>query len=182
MATLLLSIGVPMITAGDELGRTQHGNNNAYCQDNATAWLDWSRTHEAHSLFRTTRELVRLRRWFLSQQPESFPAMADDSSLQWFDDNGKRMTPARWDDPGVRCVQLLMGDEDSQVRGLIVINGSNHDVRMVLPEILSETGVGKRMFELRFTTSVLHERRKGALVASGERDILHANTINVYRT
>lgn len=182
MATLLLSIGVPMITAGDELGRTQHGNNNAYCQDNPTAWLDWSRTHEAHSLFRTTRELVRLRRWFLSQQPESFPAMADDSSLQWFDDNGKRMTPARWNDPGVRCVQLLMGDEDSQVRGLIVINGSNHDVRMVLPEILSETGVGKRMFELRFTTSVLHERRKGALVASGERDILHANTINVYRT
>ncbi|SDX08339.1 glycogen operon protein [Arthrobacter sp. cf158] len=182
MATLLLSFGVPMITAGDELGRTQQGNNNAYCQDNPTAWLDWSRTQEANAMFRTTRELVRLRRWFLRHQPESFPGSANDASLQWFDDKGKRMTPARWNDPNVRSVQLLMGHEDSEIRGLIVVNGSNQDVKMVLPEILSETGIGKRMFELRFTTSVLHERRKGALVASGERDILQANTVNIYRT
>lgn len=133
-------------------------------------------------MFQTTRELVRLRRWFLRHQPESFPAHANDSSLQWFDDKGKRMTPARWNDPNARSIQLLMGHEDSEIRGLIVVNGSNQDVKMVLPEILSETGIGKRMFELRFTTSVLHERRKGALVASGERDILQANTINIYRT
>ncbi|YCK81142.1 glycogen debranching protein GlgX [Arthrobacter sp. D3-18] len=182
MATLLLSIGVPMITAGDEIGRTQQGNNNAYCQDNPTAWLDWSRTQEANAMFRTTRELVRLRRWFLRHQPESFPGQANDSSLQWFDDKGKKMTPARWNDPNVRSVQLLMGHEDSEIRGLISVNGSNQDVKMVLPEILSESGIGKRMFELRFTTSVLHDRRKGALVASGERDILQANTINIYRT
>ncbi|MFP3579822.1 glycogen debranching protein GlgX [Arthrobacter sp. SIMBA_036] len=182
MATLLLSFGVPMITSGDEIGRTQHGNNNAYCQDNPTSWLDWSRTQEANAMFRTTRELIRLRRWFLRHQPESFPAAANDSSLQWFDDKGKPMTPARWDDPSVRSVQLLMGHEDSEIRGLVVVNGSNQDVKMVLPEILSESGVGRRMFELRFTTSVLHDRRKGALVASGERDILQANTINIYRT
>lgn len=182
MTTLLLSFGVPMITAGDELGRTQQGNNNAYCQDNHTAWLDWSRTQEANAMFRTTRELIRVRRWFLRHQPDSFPGKANDSSLQWFDDKGQRMTPASWNQPNLRTVQLLMGHEDSDTRGLIVINGSNQDVKMVLPKILSEKGTPKRMFELRFTTSVLHERRKGALVASGERDILQANTINVYRT
>ncbi|UVJ40339.1 glycogen debranching protein GlgX [Arthrobacter sp. CJ23] len=182
LTTLIMSVGVPMISAGDELGRTQNGNNNAYCQDNHIAWLDWSMSHESSAILQTTKELIELRRSFLRHQPWDFPAKADDSFLQWFDDKGKRMTPIRWHDPSLRVVQLLMGAEDSEIRGLIVVNGSKDDLKIVLPEILSESGIGKRMFELRFTTSELHGHRQGAWVASGERDILQANTINIYRT
>src|SRR6185295_14268529 len=62
LATLLLSQGVPMLLAGDEVGQTQHGNNNAYCQDSPLAWLDWKLADEQRALFDFTRELLQLRK------------------------------------------------------------------------------------------------------------------------
>src|SRR6185437_3195648 len=63
MATLLLSLGVPMLVAGDEFGRTQQGNNNAYCQDNEISWLDWQQVRpEDEQLRQFVRELISLRR------------------------------------------------------------------------------------------------------------------------
>ena len=59
--TLLLSSGVPMLAAGDEIGRTQQGNNNAYCQDNETSWVDWNITKEGEALTRFVRQLTALR-------------------------------------------------------------------------------------------------------------------------
>jgi glycogen operon protein len=88
----------------------------------------------------------------------------------------------RWNDPQHRVVQLLLGSEDGQVDGLVVINGSNQDFKIKLPEVLNEEGTGKRAFELRLTTSSLHDRRQGVMVSSGERDVLQANTISIYRT
>ena len=67
-------------------------------------------------------------------------------------------------------------------RGLIVINGNKDDKKIVLPKLIAESGAGSRMFELRLTTSELNDRRQGALVAAGEREIVQGNTINVYRT
>ncbi|MCA4134484.1 glycogen debranching protein GlgX [Arthrobacter sp. M4] len=182
MATLMVSIGVPMISAGDELGRTQQGNNNAYCQDNSLAWLDWSMPPEAHAMLRSTKRVIRLRREFLSQQPHDFPIREEKAYLHWYDAAGKPMSMDRWNDPTQRVVQLLLGSEESGLEGLVVVNGGPKDVKFVLPRVSNEKGTGNRMFELRLTTSDLHDLRQGVRVASGERDILQAYSINIYRT
>jgi glycogen operon protein len=180
MTTLMLSIGVPMITAGDELGRTQQGNNNAYCQDNQLTWIDWTQTPESHEMLRSTKRVIRLRKEFLQAQDAGFPDSR--TGLDWFDDKGQPMTAARWHDPSLRIVQLLMSSEGGAYRGLIVINGNKDDKKIVLPKLIAESGAGSRMFELRLTTSELNDRRQGALVAAGEREVVQGNTINVYRT
>jgi glycogen operon protein len=79
-------------------------------------------------------------------------------------------------------VQLLLGSDDGQVAGLVVVNGGREDANVTLPQVTNDDGTGKRIFELRLTTSELHDRRQGSLVASGERDSVLANTISIYRT
>ncbi|MEZ2391958.1 glycogen debranching protein GlgX [bacterium RCC_150] len=180
MTTLMISIGVPMITAGDELGRTQQGNNNAYCQDNPLTWIDWTQTPESHEILRSTKRVIRLRKEFLLGQDAAFPDGG--TILDWFDEEGQAMTAARWQDPSLRIVQLLMSSEGGQFRGLIVINGNKDDAKIALPKLIAESGGGTRLFELRLTTSELNDRRQGALVAAGERDLVQGNTINIYRT
>jgi isoamylase len=84
-ALLLLSTGVPMILAGDEMGRTQRGNNNAYCQDNALSWIDWDLQRENAELFRFFCLLIRFRRHCIALKRKSFVPEQDDpmSSLEW---------------------------------------------------------------------------------------------------
>ena len=180
MTTLMISIGVPMITAGDELGRTQQGNNNAYCQDNPLTWIDWTQTPESHDMLRSTKRVIRLRKEFLQAQDAGFPDSG--TGLDWFDEKGQPMTAARWHDPSRRVVQLLVSSEGGAYRGLLVINGNKDDQKVVLPKLVAESGTGSRMFELRLTTSELNDRRQGALVAAGEREVVQGNTINIYRT
>jgi glycogen operon protein len=182
MATLMVSMGVPMITAGDEIGRTQQGNNNAYCQDNAITWLDWTSTPESHAMLRSTKRVIRLRKEFLAGQPHHYPSRDKQAYLHWFDEHGKPMSMDRWNDPQHRVVQLLLGSDDGQVDGLVVVNGSANDIKITLPAISNDDGTGKRLFELRLTTSELHDRRQGDRVAAGERDVVQSNTISIYRT
>jgi glycogen operon protein len=182
MATLMVSMGIPMITAGDELGRTQQGNNNAYCQDNSITWLDWTNTAESHAMLRSTKRVIRLRKEFLAGQPHDYPARDQQAYLHWFDQHGKPMSMDRWNDPQHRVVQLLLGSDDGQVDGLVVVNGSADDIKITLPDVPNEEGTGKRLFELRLTTSELHDSRQGVRVAAGERDMVQSNTINIYRT
>jgi glycogen operon protein len=181
MASLMVSLGVPMITAGDELARTQQGNNNAYCQDNAIAWLDWTRTPESHEMLRSTKRYIRLRKEFLAAQPSDFPVRDEQSYLYWFDQAGQPMSMERWHDPQDRVMQLLLGSEDGTLAGLVVVNGSTSDVEITLPRIIAEV-TPHRMFELRLTTSPLHELRQGIRVSSGEKDLVEANSMNIYRT
>jgi glycogen operon protein len=182
MATLMVSMGIPMITAGDEIGRTQQGNNNAYCQDNHITWLDWTSTPESHAMLRSTKRVIRLRKEFLAGQPHHYPSRDKQAYLHWFDEHGKPMSMDRWNDPQHRVVQLLLGSDDGQVDGLVVVNGSAHDIKVTLPDISNDDGTGKRLFELRLTTSELHDRRQGVRVAAGERDVVQSNTISIYRT
>ncbi|MEC5180786.1 glycogen debranching protein GlgX [Arthrobacter sp. CG_A4] len=182
MASLMISLGVPMMTAGDEIGRTQQGNNNAYCQDNPITWIDWTSTPESHAMLRTTKRVIRLRREFLAGQPHDYPARDQQSYFHWFDAHGGTMSGASWNDPGQRVVQLLLGSDDGHVDGLVVVNGSALDVKITLPLLSNEEGTGNRLFELRLTTSELHDRRQGVRVSAGERDIIQANSINIYRT
>ena len=100
LATLLLSRGTPMLTAGDEFGRSQGGNNNAYAQDNDITWLDWTKADER--LIGFTAALMDLRR---ALKPFLSDRFLDESEAQWFGDDGG---PMRWDDPGAPLLGLLL--------------------------------------------------------------------------
>ncbi len=151
LATLLVSQGVPMISAGDELGRTQRGNNNAYCQDNELSWLDWSLDDRRRALLGFTRRLVRLR---LSQpvlQRRRFfrGATPWDSSLKdlaWFRPDGEEMSEDDWNEPFARSVGFLLGgdtiatpdERGERIVGdtlLVLMNAWHEAVTYRLPDI-----------------------------------------------
>ncbi|MFE4984842.1 MULTISPECIES: glycogen debranching protein GlgX [unclassified Streptomyces] len=116
LTTLLLSTGVPMLVAGDEMGRTQGGNNNAYCQDNATGWLDWSLPDSPGraQLLALTRRLLALRhdhpvlrrRAFFSGRPQGADGLRD---LAWFTAEGAEMTEPDWYAPTATLGLYLSG-------------------------------------------------------------------------
>ncbi|RBY86378.1 glycogen debranching protein GlgX [Blastococcus sp. TF02A-30] len=112
LATLLLSTGVPMLTAGDELGRTQLGNNNAYCQDNELSWLDWSRVDGDLREFVTT--LLRLRRSSPVLRQEAFfegheiPGSGGTRDLAWFSPAGVQLTSADWFDGELQTIGMYL--------------------------------------------------------------------------
>ncbi|MGW7050905.1 glycogen debranching protein GlgX [Streptomyces sp. NPDC054887] len=116
VTTLLLSTGVPMLVAGDEMGRTQGGNNNAYCQDNEIGWIDWSLLEEPgwRELFRLTSRLLALRhahpvlrrRAFFSGRPQAADGLRD---LAWFTPLGQEMTQQDWYAPASTVGLYLSG-------------------------------------------------------------------------
>jgi glycogen operon protein len=186
MATLLMSVGVPMLTAGDERGRTQQGNNNAYCQDNELAWVDWQGDAAAERMLTATRALLAIRREFLARQPVGFPGRATSSTLLWFNASGMPMTPAEWDNPDTRTVQLMLTTPGGRAGALVVINGSTADRRIHLPAawILRQQGLAgakPAAVELVFDSADPAFHRAGARFALGESDSLAANSVSVYR-
>ena len=96
LCTLLLSFGVPMLVGGDEIGRTQGGNNNAYCQDNEISWVDWSAVDT--SLLSFVRELVALRRSHPVFRRHRYLTGTEAAELGWFTPAGTPMTQANWED------------------------------------------------------------------------------------
>ncbi|UNX53957.1 glycogen debranching protein GlgX [Georgenia sp. TF02-10] len=139
MATLLVSAGTPMITAGDEMARSQQGNNNAYCQDNEISWVDWQPAPGRADMLATTRYLLALRREHPVLRPTRFATgrpLAGDTvpDLAWFDAGGVPMSPDRWHDPHHRVLQMLRsghrhGDRDA----LVVLSGALDQRDVVLP-------------------------------------------------
>jgi glycogen operon protein len=117
LTTLLVSTGVPMLTAGDEIGRTQHGNNNAYCQDNEISWLDWTSV-DADLLAFVTR-LLGLRRSSPVLRQEAFfegheikgtelPGTGGTRDLAWFAPDGGQLTTADWFDTGLQTLGMYL--------------------------------------------------------------------------
>ena len=140
LATLTLAAGTPMITAGDEMGRTQRGNNNAYCQDNELAWVSWDLSSWRRDLLATARWLLALRREhpalragrFYTGRPLHDGGRPD---LAWFDASGERFDHARWHDPQVRTLQMVRAVEDPGTAPdvvLVVINGALQEVAVTL--------------------------------------------------
>ena len=115
LATLLLSFGIPLMLGGDEMGRTQQGNNNAYCQDNEITWVDWS--HVDADLYEFTSRLIRFRLDHPVFRRRRFLAGADASELQWYTPAGLPMEAAGWSDPNARCVTLYLDGTDAPDRG-----------------------------------------------------------------
>jgi glycogen operon protein len=109
LTTLLLSQGVPMLLGGDELGRTQHGNNNAYCQDNELSWFDWA--HVDEELLEFTRQLVALRRehpTFRRRHYFQGRPIRGTVDLGWFRPDGSEMTDEDWEDGHSRMLGVYI--------------------------------------------------------------------------
>ena len=149
VATLLLSQGVPMICGGDEIGRSQRGNNNAYCQDNETSWFDWDLTAADRELLAFVRRMIRFRlrhpvlrrRRFVRGQRRPGGEAKD---LSWFDPDGREMTAASWCAESAQCLGVrLAGDaiDERDARGgrivddtlLLLLNAHDHPVSFTLP-------------------------------------------------
>jgi isoamylase len=155
LATLLLSQGVPMLCAGDEFGRTQGGNNNAYCQDNEMTWLDWSSAPEQTALIEFTRLLTRLRQAHPVLRRQKFfegrsQLRALEKDIAWLQPHGGEMTSALWGAPEVRVLgALLAGDAIDEVDGrgvpivddtfLLLLNASDQAVPFRLPAPVAGT-------------------------------------------
>ncbi|MGQ0751560.1 MAG: glycogen debranching protein GlgX [Betaproteobacteria bacterium] len=151
LATLLLSQGVPMLLAGDELGRTQGGNNNAYCQDNELSWIDWDGvTDEGRALTEYTRRLIRLRRDHLVFHRSRFfygktiPG-TDVKDVRWLRPDGQEMAEADWGDAHGKALAVLLsgeaglthltarGEQEPDNTFLMLMNGSHEKVTFRLP-------------------------------------------------
>jgi glycogen operon protein len=111
LATLLLSFGIPMIVGGDELGRTQQGNNNAYCQDNPISWFDWSAVDE--DLLAFTRQLVAFRQAHPVFRRRRFLVGVEAGELLWFTPAGTPITADEWRDPTARSLALYLDGADA---------------------------------------------------------------------
>jgi glycogen operon protein len=114
LTTLLLSFGVPLLLGGDELGRTQHGNNNAYCQDNPMTWFDWA--HIDTDLFTFTKRLIALRRAHPVFRRRRFLAGAEAAELGWHTPDGTAMTNADWADANARALGIYLDGADDPDR------------------------------------------------------------------
>ncbi|HYS93453.1 MAG TPA: glycogen debranching protein GlgX, partial [Candidatus Acidoferrales bacterium] len=149
LATLLLSQGVPMLSGGDELGRSQRGNNNAYCQDGELTWFTWPATGTAARLLDFTRRLIRLRldhpvfrrRRFFQGRRIQGSAVKD---LSWLQPDGAEMTDEEWNNGQSRCLGLELAgdaieeidDEGLPIRDdtfLILLNADDLALPFVLP-------------------------------------------------
>jgi len=135
LATLLVAQGTPMLAAGDELGHSQQGNNNAYCQDNALAWIDWSRADADLIAFvaRLTalrRELPALRqaRWF-----DDAPRADGRRDVEWRDCDGEPMSVERWHEAECRCLTVLLSPQGVEPV-LLIVNADPRPRRCALPE------------------------------------------------
>ena len=115
LTTLLLSFGVPMLLGGDELGRTQGGNNNAYCQDNEISWVDWSAVDA--DLLSFVRRLVAFRRSHPVFRRRRFLTGIQASELGWFTPAGTPMTQADWDDGSALALGVYLDGSDAPDTG-----------------------------------------------------------------
>jgi isoamylase len=187
LATLLLSQGTPMLLAGDEIGRTQAGNNNAYCQDNAISWFDWE--HADTGLLEFTRRLIRIRKnhpalhrqKFFSGRPIRGSEIHD---IAWFRHDGERMTDEDWQNAHTQSLAMFLAGNglkatDRQGRELeddhllLVLSASHEDLPFEMPEL-----PGCPRWELLVDTGddEAHETR-----ASGEKTLLAARSLKLFR-
>jgi glycogen operon protein len=140
-ATLLFSQGTPMIVAGDEFARTQNGNNNAYCQDSETGWINWALDQDGADLLRFVRRLIKLRLKYPILRRNRFLVGTYNEDIgvkdvTWLDPHGNEMTTEQWEDGHGRSVGMLL-DGRAQPSGirkpgadvtLLVIVNAHHDV------------------------------------------------------
>jgi glycogen operon protein len=192
LATLILSQGVPMICGGDEIGRTQRGNNNAYCQDNELSWYDWKLDRSSRDLFAFVQRLIALRREHPVLRRRRFFQGgriwgSEVKDLAWFRPDGKEMTEDDWNKGYVRCLGLrLAGDaiEEKDEKGrriigdtLLILLNAHHEA---LPFIMPAHKRGVR-WEPLLETVAKEEGKAPGLFKGGDSLNLEARSLAVFR-
>jgi len=161
LATLFLSQGTPMMLAGDEIGHSQKGNNNAYCQDNEISWLDWSQQYakgptDGAAMLAFTKRLIALRKAhpvlrrpvFLHGRKTSANGLKD---IVWYTPHGVEKAAEHWRNTHARCIALLLNGHAGSYTGvdgapqddgilLIVLNAHTEAVTVTLPEVPNARG------------------------------------------
>jgi isoamylase len=143
-ATLVLSLGVPMLLGGDELGRTQRGNNNAYCQDNEISWYDWGNADQ--DMLRFAKKVVAVRRRHQALRRKRFATGARAEDIRWFTPCGEDMTDSDWNAGWTRSVVAYLdgtrdADRDAEDRLLIdddlllMVNGWWEELSFTIPDV-----------------------------------------------
>ena len=146
LSTLLLSFGLPLLLAGDELGRTQNGDNNAYCQDNEISWVDWAAADDELRGF--VKRLLALRRAHPAFRRQRFLTGAEAADLRWYSSAGTALTDGQWADPTMHAIAVYLdgcGAPDEAADGtplvdddfLILVNGWREPVTFTLPPVRS---------------------------------------------
>jgi glycogen operon protein len=169
LATVFLSQGVPMLLAGDEFGRSQQGNNNAYCQDNDTNWLDWQLADRNAAQVAFVRQLVDLRKSRLWLRRDTFlkgtRRGAHAKDITWLHPDGREMSDGDWNDSSLVAIAVhLNGAHSRQASGsdlLIAFNAGLSPVELRVPA--AQNGEG---WHVLFDTSV---------PALGDQDLLQCN-------
>jgi glycogen operon protein len=149
LTTLFLSQGVPMLLGGDEIGRTQQGNNNAYCQDNEISWFSWERDEKRDQLFEFTKKLIQLRKDHSGfRRRKFFPGRRIPGSeirdVMWFNPGGNELSEEEWASPFMRCLGMLLSGDTADVVNfegepirdetfLLLINSHHEPIAFVLP-------------------------------------------------
>ena len=148
LSTLLFSQGTPMILGGDEFGRTQQGNNNAYCQDSDISWFDWNFSEDAKDLLEFSKRLIKLRQTYPVLRRNRFLTGQHDDQLDvrdvtWINANGGEVQDSQWKDASMKCFGMLLdgrapktgirklGKDETM---LVVVNGYEGLVDFTLPE------------------------------------------------
>jgi isoamylase len=177
--TLFLSQGVPMLCGGDELSRTQQGNNNAYCQDNELSWTDWLLDDCKRAFLEFTKGLIALRKKHPSfRRPGYFQGRkirgSDVEDIAWFDTDGNPMTDEDWDLKWVRAIAIRLGGsalEEIDEQGnrvwdddfLILLNGAPDAVEFTIPD-----SPGPDTWEITVDTTKSDVPAKDGSVTTGE--------------
>jgi isoamylase len=192
LGTLLLSAGVPMILAGDEFGRTQEGNNNAYSQDNELSWVNWELEPAQEQLLATTQFLISLRRAFPAVRPSTFYSglLVDEDAgvkdISWFGPDGAEMIWQRWEDGSLRTLQVLFADpalarscgDEAGNSLLMVVAGAPQPEEIVLPKPDWVSG-----FEQLWTSDDPQPpTAPGPVLAPSSTITLAANSLTLFRT
>jgi glycogen operon protein len=135
LATLAFSQGVPMISHGDELGRSQSGNNNAYCQDSPLTWIDWRLTREQRELLQFTRAVFAVRAANPELRRATFfrhEAGVEDQELTWLQADGAQMSAEEWQHPGNHVLGMLIRNASTL---LLLLNAGGRSKLFTLPTL-----------------------------------------------
>jgi glycogen operon protein len=147
LTTLLLSFGIPLLLGGDEIGRTQGGNNNAYCQDNETSWFDWEGADQ--SLRGYVKRLLALRGSHPVFRRKRFLTGVESAELGWYSCAGTSVTEEQWADPSMHAIAVYLDGADAPDEAddgtplldddfLILVNGYWEDVTFTLPPVRAD--------------------------------------------
>ena len=195
LATLLLAQGTPMLLAGDEFGRSQQGNNNAYCQDNAISWVDWADAARSRALTAFVTRLLSLRRGHPVLRRSRFLTGIEDPELglkdvTWINANGGEMLEEHWGDEGMRCFGMLI-DGRAQTTGirrrgahttmLLVLNAHHEAVPFTLPTDASADDADS-VWQLLLNTDAANDPAAGdeARFRSGEIYLVTARSLLLF--